>query len=107
MQIFHTIEVSTEHVNALEKLIHKRLKRFRLRGEWFRVERQTAVAIAQKAANQFGKDRAFAEVDEQHQAKTSVKCLTCGHAAVVTLTPRPRIKFRCSLCASNDTAVTV
>lgn len=107
MQVFHTIEASTEHVGALEKLIHKRLKRYHLRGEWFRVERQTAVAIAQRAANQFGKDRAFAQVDDEYQAKTSVKCLTCGHAAMVTLTPRPRVKFRCSMCASNDIAVTV
>lgn len=107
MQIFHTIEVSSEHVGALEKLIHKRLKRYHLRGEWFCIERALAVSIAQKAANQFGKDRAFAQVDEQFQAETSVKCLACGHTAVVTIAPRPRIKFRCSKCTSSDVAVTV
>lgn len=107
MQIFHTIECSIEHVGALEKLIHKRLKRYHLRGEWFRVERPLAITIAQKAANQFGKDRAFAVVDELFQAKASVKCLACGHSAVVTLAPRPRIKFRCSVCSSGDIAVTV
>lgn len=107
MQVFHTIECSGAHVGALEKLIHKRLKRYHMRGEWFCVERRTAVDIAQKAANQFGKDRSFAEVDEQFNAKTAVKCLACGHSAVIAISPRPRIKFRCSACSSNNIAVTV
>lgn len=107
MQVFHTIEVSTQNVGALEKLIHKRLKRYRLRGEWFRIERQTAIDIAQRAANQFGKDRSFAVVDEQDQARTTVKCLDCSHSATISIAPRPRIKFRCSRCDSNNIAVTV
>ena len=107
MQVFHTIEVSSDNVGALEKLIHKRLKRYHLRGEWFRVERATAIHIAQRAANQFGKDRAFAEVDESFMADTTVKCRTCGHQATVKVEPRPRIRFRCSLCSSDAFAVTV
>jgi hypothetical protein len=107
MQIIHKIEVADDHVAALEKLIHKRLKRYHLRGEWFCVERKTAIDIAQRTANQFGKDRSFAVVDEDFRSEVVVKCRACSHQATVKVEPRPRMRFRCTKCSSAAFAVTV
>lgn len=107
MQVIHKIEVGADNVAALEKLIHKCLRSYRIRGEWFRIERETAIRIAQRAANQFGKDRSFAKVDEDFMASTTIKCRDCGHQATVKVEPRPRMRFRCTVCSSDAFAVTV
>lgn len=39
MQVLHRIEVADDAALGIEKAIHKRLKRFHIRGEWFRVAR--------------------------------------------------------------------
>lgn len=107
MQIIHTIEVSAKHVLALERLIHKRLKRYHMRGEWFKVERDTAIGIAQRAANQFGKDQAFSQVDEAGFAAIKLTCRGCNHTSTIDVQPRPRLKFTCSKCGNANFGVMV
>lgn len=102
MQIIHKIEVAADHVAALEKLIHKRLKRYRLRGEWFRLERATAIRISERAASQFAKDRTIAAADDDGQTVATLRCRACGHSGQTKAPAKPRVRFKCSRCGSND-----
>lgn len=104
MKVIHKIEVAAERVAALEKLIHKRLKRYRIRGEWFRVEPALAIRTAERAASQFAKDWTIAAADEDGITLASVRCRGCGHSGRIEAPAKPRVRFKCSKCGSNDVA---
>lgn len=104
MQIIHKIEIAAEHAQGLEKLIHQRLKRYRMRGEWFRIERPMAISMAERAASQFAKDRTIAAADDDGITIATVRCRGCGHSGKVAAPAKPRVRFKCTQCGSGEIA---
>lgn len=104
MRIIHKIEIAAEHALALEKAIHKRLKPYRMRGEWFRIERSKAISMAERAASQFAKDRTIAAANEDGITLATIRCRGCGHSGKVAALAKPRVRFKCTQCGSGEVA---
>ena len=54
LRVFYTEEVEQEKVRGLERVLHKLLKRFNLRGEWFSLKPEDAVAEVRHAVIRYG-----------------------------------------------------
>lgn len=67
ISVLHTIEVPDEHAFTIERLIHKRMKRYHINGEWFRAKPNIARRIAVRAAAQYARDQ-IAAYPEREQA---------------------------------------
>lgn len=54
LMLFHKEEVPTEQVKALEKVIHRLLRHKKVRGEWFNISPEDAVAEIKHALIRYG-----------------------------------------------------
>jgi hypothetical protein len=104
LRIIHRIEVAQNDVLKLEKAIHKKLKRYVLRGEWFRIEPAVAISAAKECAELLakGKERLRrSETEIETQPGTIARfvyCPTCFHRGRVTVPIGTMPAFRCSQC---------
>lgn len=101
LQVLHKIEVAAEYALKLEKLIHRRLKRYRMRGEWFRVEHDIAIRIAERAANQFAKDVTIANEEEDRTTLATLECRNCNHKGKAKVPVNAKHSLRCTKCGSS------
>lgn len=104
LKVLHRLEVSDDAALEVERAIHKRLKRYRIRGEWFRLERGLAISTAERVASQFAKDRTIGHPDDSDTALAKLTCKSCGHSGEAKVRPVHRHKFKCSKCGGREVA---
>lgn len=108
LRVLRKFEVDETDVLALEKAIHKKLKEFRLQGEWFRVEPAIAIRVAEMCSE--GLLRQHAKSAESERAlrdypgtiTRNLYCPQCFHKGTAHVAHRaPMPSFRCSKCGAK------
>jgi hypothetical protein len=108
LRVLRKFEVGAADVLPLEKEIHKRLKEYRLHGEWFRVQPSIAIRVIEMCSN--GLQRQQVQLVESEQAlkdypgtiTRSLYCPKCFHRGTAHVAFRaPLPSFRCSKCGTK------
>lgn len=106
LKLVHRRSVPKAHARRAEKRIHKSLRRYRVRGEWFSGPVDLAIAeidrITLREEQLHAHTQLFEHGDEIGQLVQSIEivCKHCGHRKTLTLTIAQIAgrKFRCSEC---------
>jgi hypothetical protein len=102
LELVHQVEVAGPHALPIEQQVHHKLRKHRVHGEWFRVERSRAVAALDQVANAYARDHALAGADEDGMTIAMLRCRDCAHSASVRVPAVHRLKFKCSACGSGQ-----
>jgi hypothetical protein len=106
LKVFHTFKVPAERAFAIESVVHERLAKYELEGEWFRFCAAQAVVIISKIlkADVASAARGKIYLDRSPQPlELRLVCPQCRHTAMTNLTKDEiwNRMFRCTACHAS------
>lgn len=104
LRLVHQVPIVAIKAQRLEKALHRRLKRYRIRGEWFRLSAAFAIKAVESAASSFARDHTLAQADDDGMVIAWLHCRDCGHIGSARVPAAHRLRFKCSGCGSRNTS---